>query len=144
MKIRALLFSLICAAVTVPSVRAAEGKADKDETVLGNHMDKMGGAFRKLKRQLADSTKNADSLALVATIKTEAAAAAKEKPAWHPEDAPKFQAQMKDFLALVDKLEAALKAGDNAAAAKLADDMGAAQKKGHTDFKKPDEKKKKA
>ncbi|MCX6953316.1 MAG: cytochrome b562 [Verrucomicrobia bacterium] len=143
MKIRTLLLSLICAAAVVPSVRAAEGK-DKDETVLGNHMDKMGGAFRKLKRQISDATKNADSLTLVATIKAESAAAAKEKPAWHPEDAPKYQAQMKDFIALVDKLEAALKAGDNAAAAKLVEDLGFAQKKGHTDFKKPDEKKKKA
>lgn len=142
MKIRILLLSLICAAATVPGVRAAEGKADKDETVLGNHMDKMGGAFRKLRRQVADSAKNADSLALVATIKTEAAAAAQEKPAWHPDDAPKFQAEMKDFLAVIDKLEAALKAGDNAAAGKLVDDMAAAQKKGHKEFKKPDEKKK--
>ena len=64
MKIRILLLSLICAAVTLPGVSAAEGKAKaaaNDETELGAHMDKMSGAFRKLKRQIADATKNADS-----------------------------------------------------------------------------------
>lgn len=142
MKIRILLLSLICAAVTVPAVRAADAAKDKDETVLGEHMDKIGGAFRKLKRQIADSAQNASSLELVATIKKEATASLNEKPAWHPEDAPKFQEQMKQFVELVGKLETTLKAGDNAAAAKLIDDMGAAQKKGHKEFKKPDEKKK--
>ena len=77
MKIRILLLSLICAAVTLPGASAAEGKAksaDKEETELGGHMDKMSGAFRKLKRQIADATKNEDSLKLVATIKAESAA----------------------------------------------------------------------
>lgn len=143
MKIRILLLSLICATAVVPGARAAEGKGgDKEETVLGGHMEKMGGAFRKLRRQISDASKNEESLALIATIKTESIAAAKEKPAWHPEDAPKYQAQMKDFIANVEKLEAAVKAKDNAAAAKLVDELAAAQKKGHTDFKKPDGKKK--
>ena len=48
MKIRILLLlSLICAAVTLPGVSAAEGKAKaaaNDETELGGHMDKMSGA----------------------------------------------------------------------------------------------------
>ncbi len=145
MKIRILLLSLICAAVTLPSVSAAEGKAKtaaNDETELGGHMDKMSGAFRKLKRQIADATKNADSLTLVATIKAEAAASAKLAPAWKPEQKEKFQAKMNDFNAKVGKLEMALKAGKNDEAAKIADELGAAQKEGHKEFKKPDEKKK--
>jgi len=145
MKIRILLLSLICSAAAVTGVNAAEGKAkggDKDETVLGGHMDKMGGAFRKLKRQISDASKNADSLTLVATIKAAGVESAKEKPAWKPQDAEKFQAKMKDFNAKVDKLEAALKANDNATAAKICDELGQAQKEGHKEFKKPDEKKK--
>lgn len=137
MKIRILLLSLACAVASVPAIQAA----DKDETVLGNHMDKMNGAMRKLKKQVADAAQNADSIKLVATIKAEATEAAKEKPAWHPEDAPKYQAKMKEFIAKVGDLEAALKAGKNDVAAKIVDELGAAQKEGHKAFKKPADKK---
>jgi hypothetical protein len=116
--------------------------AANDETELGGHMDKMSGAFRKLKRQIADASKNADSLALVATIKAAGVESAKEKPAWKPQDAAKFQAKMKEFNDKVAKLEAALKAGKNDEAAKIVDELGQAQKEGHKEFKKPDEKKK--
>ena len=145
MKIRILLLSLICAAATVPSVSAAEGKAKaaaNDETELGGHMDKMSGAFRKLKRQIADATKNAESLTLVATIKAESAASAKLAPVWKPEQKEKYQAKMNDFNVKVGKLEMALKAGKNDEAAKIVDELGAAQKEGHKEFKKPDDKKK--
>lgn len=145
MKIRILLLTLICAVATVPGVRAAEGKAkggDKEETELGNQMDKMGGAFRKLKRQLPDATKNEDSLKLVATIKAAAAESLKLTPAWKPEQKEKYQAKMKEFNGTVAKLETALKAGKNDEAVKLADELGAAQKEGHKEFKKPDDKKK--
>jgi cytochrome c556 len=137
MKIRILLLTLICAMVSAPVVSAA----DKEETELGNHMDKMGGAFRKLKKQVADAAQNESSLKLVATIKEEAAASAKEKPAWHPDDAPKFQAKMKEFSDKVAALETALKAGKNDVAAKIVDELGAAQKEGHKEFKKPEKKK---
>lgn len=145
MKLRILLLSLICAAVTLPCARAEDKakSADKEETELGGHMDKMGGAFRKLKRQLSDATKNEDSLKLVATIKAEAAESAKLTPAWKPEQKEKYQAKMKDFNAMVGKLEAALKAGKNDEAVKIAEELGAAQKEGHKEFKKPDDKKKK-
>ncbi len=152
MKIRILLLSLLCAAVTVPGVRAQDGKAksaDKEETELGDKMDKMGGAFRKLKRQIADASKNEDSLKLVATIKESAAAALKLEPAMKADkpaaDQAKFvaayQAKMKEFNETVAKLEVALKAGKNDEAAKLVDAMGAAQKEGHKEFKRPDKKK---
>lgn len=145
MKIRILLLTLICSVATVAGVNAQEGKAkggDKEETELGNHMDKMGGAFRKLKRQIGDATKNEDSLKLVATIKAESAESTKLTPAWHPDDKAKFQAKMKEFNTKVAALETALKAGDNAAAGKICEELGAAQKDGHKEFKKPDAKKK--
>ena len=137
MKIRILFLSLLCAVAAVPSTRAA----DKDETVLGDHMDKMGAAFRKLRKQIDDATKNADSIALVDTMKQEATAAAKEKPAWHPDDADKFAAKMKEFIAKIDDLSAALKAGKNDVAAKLVAELAQAQKEGHKEFKKPEKKK---
>jgi uncharacterized protein YukE len=146
MKIRILLLTLICAMATVPGVRAADGKAkggDKEEeTELGNQMDKMGGAFRKLKRQVADASKNEDSLKLVATIKAASAESVKLTPAWKPEQKEKYQAKMKEFNGSVAKLEAALKAGKNDEAAKICEELGAAQKEGHKEFKKPDAKKK--
>jgi uncharacterized protein YukE len=145
MKIRILLLSLICSAAALTGVNAAEGKAkggDKEETELEKHMDKMGGAFRKLKRQIPDATKNEDSLKLVATIKDASNAATKLTPAWKPEQKEKYQAKMKEFNQKVGKLEMALKAGKNDEAAKIADELGAAQKEGHKEFKKPDDKKK--
>ncbi len=144
MKIRILLLSLICA-VGVP---AALHAADKEETELGNHMDKMNGAMRKLKKQVGDAAQNASSLELVATIKKEGAASVKLEPAKKAEipagDQAKFvadyQKQMKDFNAKVEALEAALKANNNTEAAKIVDEMGAAQKQGHKAFKKQDKK----
>jgi len=52
-----------------------------------------------------------------------------------------YQAKMKDFIANADKLEAALKAGDNAAAAKLCDALNDDQKAGHKEFRPPQKKK---
>lgn len=146
MKIRILLLSLICAAVTVPAIQAA----DAPETELGDKMDKMGGAFRKLKRQLADATKNEDSLKLVATMRESAKAALTLEPAMKA-DIPKadqakfvadYQAKMKSFNAELVKLEDALKAGKNEDAAKIVEGLGTMQKEGHKQFKKPDTKKK--
>ncbi len=137
MKIRIILLTLACALVSVPAVNAA----DKDETELGNHMDKMSGAMRKLKKSVADAAQNAESLKLVATIKAESEASAKLTPVWKPENKEKFQAKMKEFSAKIAKLESALKANDNATAAKIVDELGKAQKEGHTEFKEDKKKK---
>ncbi len=145
MKIRLLLATLACALATVPAINAAE-----PETELGGKMDKMSGAFRALRRQIADATKNTDSLAKLATIKENAQASLKLDPAWKADkpaaDQAKFvtdyQADMKKFIELVGKVEAALKAGNNTEAEKLVGEMGSAQKAGHKQFKKPEEKKK--
>ncbi|MBL9188992.1 MAG: hypothetical protein JNK23_16025 [Opitutaceae bacterium] len=145
MKIRLLIATVACALAAGPFLHAAE-----TETELSKKMDKMGGAFRALRRQVADSSKNADSLARLATIKENAVASAKLEPVMKA-DKPKaeqakfvadYQAEMKKFLALVEKTEAALKAGNNAEAEKLVAQMGDANKAGHKQFKKPDEKKK--
>ena len=144
MKIRLILTTLACALLTVPAVHAAE-----PETELGGKMEKMSGAFRALRRQVADATKNADSLAKLATIKENAVAAAKLDPALKADkpaaEQAKFvadyQAEMKKFIGQVDAVVAALTANNNAEAEKLLGTLGDAQKAGHKQFKKADKKK---
>ncbi len=146
MKIRVLLFALACSLAVGPAVRAA----DEPETELGGKMEKMSSAFRALRRQITDASKNADSLAKVATIRQNAEAAIKLEPAKKVEipaaDQKKFvadyQADMKKFIELCGKLEAALKANNNEEAGTLLAAMGDAQKQGHKGYKKADPKKK--
>ena len=145
MKIRLILATLACALMTVPAVSAA----DEPETELGGKMEKMSSAFRPLRRQIADASKNADSLAKLATIKENAQAALKFEPAKKVEipaaEQAKFvadyQAEMKKTIELIGKVEMALKANNNAEAEKLLGAVGDAQKAGHKQFKKADKKK---
>ena len=148
MKIRLLLATLVCAVMTVPGLRAEDARKEA-ETELGAKMEKMGGAFRKLRRQVADASKNQDSLAQVAIIRENATAALKLEPAKKADlpaaDQAKFVAayrvEMKEFISLAGKLETALKAGNNEEAAKLCSAMGDEQKKGHKEFQKKKERK---
>ena len=126
-------------------------KGPKEPTTpLTDQMEKIGGAYRKLGNLVKDPTKNADALAQVAIIKEATAASAKFEPAKKKDvpaaDQAKFvadyQSELKDFSGLVDKLEAALKANDNATAQKLVDEMKEERNKDHKQFQKKKEKKK--
>jgi cytochrome c556 len=158
MKIRVLLFSLLCALPATPALRAADNApagnkapaADEDDqTELGEHMEKIGGAFRRLGKQIADPAKNEESLKLVATIHTHALEAAKLQPAKTEhvpvDQRPKFLSdyndQMKHFIADIEKLQAALKDGKNEAAVAIVKAMKADMDDAHKEFR---EKKKKA
>jgi len=147
MKIRSILsFTLICALATVLGVRAAEKEIS---TELEDKMDEINGAYRKLGRQVADATKNADSIKQVGVIRTNATASMKLEPKKTKEvpaaDQAKFkadyQAKMKAFVADLDKLEAALKAGKNDEAATILKTLKQAQEDGHKEFRKEKEKK---
>jgi len=132
------------------------GGEKEPQTELGGKMEKIGGAFRKLRKvdpatklaQIADPAKNEDSLKQIAIIKDNATAAAQLEPALKakkPADEQEkfvaaFHDQMKNFLADIDSLEAAVKAGKNDEAAKLVDKLNDDQKKGHTDFRPPPKK----
>jgi soluble cytochrome b562 len=154
MKLRLLTLTLISALVALPVLCAQEGGPKKmgpkeDQTELGDKMEKLNGAYRKLGKQISDATKNEDSLAQVAIIKESAEAALKLEPA-KKKDLPEaeqakfvadYQGKMKEFIAMVGKLETALKAGDNAAAAKLVDDMKLERNADHKQFQKKKEKK---
>lgn len=122
-------------------------KLPQEETELEQKMDVMGVAWRKLKRQVGDATKNADSLQLLATVRAAAEDAAKLTPV-RVADVPAsaragfgadYQAGMKKLLVALEKLEAALSADKNDDAAKLVAEIGAMQKAGHKEFKRTDE-----
>src|SRR4051812_31662234 len=123
MKLRLSLLTALIALGFILGVRAA----DEPDTELGKKMEKVSGAFRGLRRQITDASKNADSLAKVATMKENLQAGLKLEPAKAADlpagDQKKFvadyQADMKKMLALIDKLEAALKANNNDEASKL-------------------------
>lgn len=146
MKIRLLTFTLICAFVAALGLQAEEKEA---ETELGKKMEKMSGAFRRLTRQIKDSSKNEDSLKQIAIIRENAEASAKLEPdlkkeipsAKQAKFVADYRAKMKSFLADLGKLEAAIKAGNNAEAESLLATVKKAQKDGHTDFKKDKKKK---
>lgn len=145
MKIRILLCSLaLTLSAVLPGLRAEEG-----DTELQMKMQKISSAFRPLRNQLSDATKNDDSLAKVATIKENATAALKLTPikiaAMPAADQPKalegYQAELKKLIAKLDDLTAALKAGKNDEATKIYADLGAIQKEGHTEYKAAPKKK---
>ena len=105
----------------------------------------MNSAVKKLRHQIDDASQNASSLDLVAQIRSAAVAASGETPPWAAEksDADRpgfvadFQSDMKEFVGKVDALAAALKADDNATAAKLFKGLLGAERQGHKEFRKP-------
>ncbi len=123
--------------------------ADGPESEMGESMDKISGAFRRVRRLVTNAENNAQTLELLATIRTEAAAATKHTPllaaeipeAARPKFVEDFKKRMTEFIAMVEKTEAAVKAGDNVTAAALVSELAGMQKAGHADFRKKDEKK---
>lgn len=136
--------SIAFAADAAPAPAAAAEK--KPETELTQKMDKMNGAFRKLRRQAGDASKTAESLELVATLREMSVASARLEPARAvtiPEAGRKkwiadYQAKMGELQAQIDKLEAALKAGQNEEAARIVQAIAALQKEGHKEYKSED------
>jgi soluble cytochrome b562 len=154
MKIRSAFIWLLAVSLLVPLATAADappapagqpGPDTEKKTELEMRMDRMGKAFRKLKKQVADASQNASSLELVATMQ----AAAKEAVDLTPEkaqDVPAdqrdkfvqdYKAGMQGLLDRLGKLQDALTAGKNDEAAQLVSDLGDFQKKEHKEFRKP-------
>lgn len=141
MKIRLLLVTLISAlAVTSVGLRAA----DEDQTELGAKMEKMGGAWRRIKAQVADASKNDDTLTKLGTMKQNLTAALQLEPetAQSKSGADKekyvaeFHARIQKEIDRIDKITAAVKAGNNADAAKLVDEVDHDYKDAHKTYKK--------
>lgn len=108
-------------------------------------MDEIGAAFKKLRRQIADATQNASSIALIAKMTAAAEKATKLTPA-KTADLPEterakfisdYQSEMKVLVEQLGKVTAALQANDNAGAEKLLKEIGAMQRKDHKVFQRP-------
>lgn len=123
--------------------------ANGPESEMGESMEKISSAFRRVRRMVPNAENNAQTLELLATIRTESIAAGKHPPlmaaelpeAARPKFIEDFKKRMAEFITAVEKTEAAIKAGDNTAAAALVSDLASMQKAGHADFRKKDEKK---
>ena len=157
MKIRPALALLLAVSAVTPLLRAADAPAgpppgttsssgnDEPKTDLEKRMDRIGKAYRKLKKQVSDPAQNASSLQLLATMQDAAKEAIDLTPA-KAADLPEDQRAkfMDDFRAWIrgmqdefTKLADALAAGKNEDAAKIVDDIDALEKKDHKTFKKP-------
>jgi hypothetical protein len=143
MKIRLLSATLMCALVALPIARAQD--KDKDQTELGSKMEKASGAWRSAKKNLDKPDMKDDVLAKLQTMKDNFEAAAKLEPAKKADIPADQQAKfvaayhdaMKDEIARVDKLIAAVKSGASADQLKaMAADIDKGQKEGHTEFRK--------
>jgi Cytochrome b562 len=145
--LRPLTLAFLLLWPVAPILRAQEKPGHKEpETELGRTMEKFNGAWRKLRKQVADPASNASSLELAATIKAGLEKGLTLKPA-KAEDVPAaerekfiqaYQDKLKEFIALLPKLEAALQANDNATAQALVQKMGAAQREDHKEFRRPE------
>jgi soluble cytochrome b562 len=132
--------SFVAHAAAPAEVAAAKGE---EETELDHKMEDMNGAFRKLRRQISDASAKASSLELVGKLRSASEESAKLIPAKAekvPEaDRAKFvadyQAKMKDFMAELDKLKAALEADKFDEAATILTKLGNLQKSGHREFR---------
>jgi cytochrome c556 len=140
------LHLLLTVMLIAPALVCAEPKKDRPDTDIEKAMEKMAGAYRKLRRQVTDPAQNAASLELVATIKAGATEARKYTPL-KAADLPEaeraafvgnFQKKMDEFLDVAGRLEDALKAGNNEEAARLVAELGKIQKADHKEFRRPE------
>jgi len=148
MSSRLLVCAVILATITCaprPATAANPGPGGEEITELGEHMDRMSGAFRQLRRQVADPAANASSLELLGVMREAAQAAEQLVPA-KAADLPEekraeftaaFRKQMGRLLTLLAATEAALKAGDNAVAQKRITELADFQKASHREYRKP-------
>ena len=130
---------------TAPAAAAATAPTEK-KTELELRMDRMGKAFRKLRKQVADPTQNASSLELLSTMDDAAKEALDFTPA-KAEDLPEdqrakfeedYKAGIRGMQDQFAKLRDALTAGKNDDAVKIVADMAALEKKDHKEFRRPE------
>lgn len=116
---------------------------DEPKTELGKKMSALNAAFKAVGRQVEDPAQNAKTLEQIAIIETNAKAALAldpEKKGQIPAaDQAKFvadyKAGIKKLQGTVEQLKAAIKAGNNAEAVKIIDEMKTEQREGHKEFR---------
>ena len=124
----------------------AGGPAGNEEkTVLAQNMQKINEARNSLRDsgQLADATKNADSLTKVTTMRDSAIAAQKERPvrtdtvpaAEQAKFVTDYQAQIQLLIDALGEMQVALRANNNAEAERLFGTLGDIQGPGHRAYR---------
>ncbi|HTU01313.1 MAG TPA: cytochrome b562, partial [Candidatus Sulfotelmatobacter sp.] len=129
-----------------PAAPAAPAAHDEKKTDLEMRMDRIGKAFRKLRKQVADPAQNASSLELLAAMQAAAKEAIEFTPA-KAEDVPAdqrakfvedFRSGIRDLEDKFAKLQDALAAGRNDDAAKKVGGIADFEKKEHKEFRRPE------
>lgn len=143
---RLILLALCCGLPAGVELRA-EAPAVKGEelTALGEQMEQMNSAFRRLRRQATEPAYNESSLELVAVMQLSAETAlplipAKAEELPEPERArfiSAYQDRLKELMAALVELEAHFQAADNPAAVRLIAQLADLQKASHQEFRKP-------
>lgn len=153
MKSLPCLLAALTLTFTAPSLFAADEapaapQEKKPETELSMKMEKMNGAFRKLRRQAGDPAMNADSLEQVAILRESAEASLKLAPA-KAESMPaadrqkwvaEYQVEMGKLVDTIKTLDAALKAGQNEEAAKIVQALAGMQRTAHKEYRAEEKK----
>jgi soluble cytochrome b562 len=132
-------------AAASPAAPATASETEK-KTELEMRMDRIGKAFRKLKKQAADPAQNAASLQLLSTMEGAAKEAVDFTPAKAadvPEDqrakfVEDFKTGIRGMLDEFAKLRVALAAGKNDEAVKVVDEISDLEKKDHKEFRRPE------
>lgn len=147
MKLTRALFCALIGLAMLSSLPAQEGPPEhgkkENVTELGQWMDKMGSAFRKLRRQITTPEANASSRELMAVMidaATHARELTPEKTAEIPEaDREKYVAayreKMDELLGKLRDIDAAFAANDNAKADQLVRELRGIQREGHKEYK---------
>ncbi len=126
---------------------AQEADASEEGTKLSGHMEEISKVFRRLRRQIRDTSKNADSAALVGQMLEQAKASLELEPVWtgdQPESeqadfVARFKKNMKEFIGLLEDLQAAFQADDTDKAVAVVAKLRDFQKESHNAYKKPDD-----
>jgi len=145
-----LAFVIAFCGVNTSAFSAGHAKGADDHgghTELEDNMETISKAFRTLRRQAKDPTKNKASAALAVKMLAAFEASIDLEPKWTV-DQPKakqtdfvsgYQKEMKATIELLSQLIAAFEAGDNDKVGNVIGKIRDAQKKGHKGYKKPDE-----
>ena len=134
------------AAPAAAAPAAAAAPSDEKKTELEMRMEKVGKAFRKLRKQVADPAQNASSLELIGKIQAAFKEAEDLTPA-KADDVPAdqrakfvsdYQAGIKAMEDQFTKLSDALSAGKNTDATAIVAAIFDQEKKDHKEFRRPE------
>ena len=116
--------------------------AQAEDTPMEKEMSTMNKAYKALKKNIENPDQKAENLKLIAEIKKTAETSSKMEPKTTADQPAagkaayleKYKGQMADFSKEVAALEAAVTAGNTAAAIASFDKLNELKKKGHEDF----------